>query len=139
MKRFFVMSILLSAVAVHAAEERGPAVRQGGQIGEQRTFIATSLSNTGTLVFTAPPTGWFTIIEVCGNTDKANRGDINVSIFAGDLHIATLLEEEGGEQPKCIEFAGGLVLPRNVGLFCEGASNQQCWISGVCNRDCTIP
>lgn len=135
----WMMTVLLVATAVNAAEEGGPVVRQGGMIGELRTFTARGLSSSGTQLFTTPATGWFTLSQVCGNTTKSNDRDIDVRIFAGDLHVATLFEAEGGTQPKCFYFPAGMVLPPNTPVKCEGGSSHECWVTGVCSRGCTLP
>jgi hypothetical protein len=130
---------MFAAAMAFAAEERGPAVRQGGQIGELRTFFASGLSGQGRLLFTTSASGWFTVMEVCGNTTRSDNGDINVRVFAGDFHVATLSENEGGAQPKCVQFPSGLVLPRLTQVRCEGGDGEECWVTGVCSRDCSIP
>lgn len=140
MKRNLLIAVvmLIGAVA-HAAEERGPAVRQGGLIGELRTFSADGLSSGGRLLFTTSADGWFTVMEICANTTRTNNGDINTRVFAGDFHLATLSASEGGAQPKCVQFPAGMVLPRLTQVKCEGGSGELCWVTGVCSRDCTVP
>jgi len=130
---------LTVATAAFAAEEKGPVVRQGGTIGELRTFTASGLSSGGTLMFTTPLVGWFTITEICANTTKSNERDIDVRVYAGDFHVTTLQEPEGAAQPKCLQFPSGLVFPRNTPVTCEGGSAHECWITGICSRDCNIP
>lgn len=127
------------AAAASAADRNGPAVRQGGLIGELRTFIGPSLSSSGTVLFTAPATGYFVITEICGNTTKSNDRAIDVRVFAGDLHLATLTEPEGGAQPKCVQFPSGMVVPAGAQVKCEGGSGHECWVTGVCSRDCNLP
>lgn len=140
MRAILTSIVFLSMTAgAFAAEEGGPAVRQGGLIGELRTFTANGLSSSGTVLFTTPLNGWFTITEVCGNTAKSNEREIDVRVFAGSLHIATLQEPEGGAQPKCVQFPSGMVLPRATAVTCEGGGQHECWVTGVCSRDCNLP
>jgi hypothetical protein len=133
-----VIALSLATIA-NAVEDGGPVVRQGGTIGELRTFTARGLSSSGTVMLTTPVTGWFTVTEICGNTTKSNDREIDVRVFAGQLHIATLQEPEGGAQPKCLQFPSGMVLPRNTQVTCEGGSSHECWITGICSRDCNLP
>lgn len=126
------------AAVAYAADRSGPAVRQGGLIGELRTFVAPSLNSSGTVLFTAPTTGWFVITEICANVTKSNDRAIDVRVFAGALHVATLNEPMGGAQPKCMQFSSGMVVPAGAEMKCEGGSNHLCWVSGVCSRDCNL-
>jgi hypothetical protein len=135
----FGIFVSMVAMAAHAADRAGPAVRQGGLVGELRTFIASSLSSNGTLLFTAPGTGYFVINEICANTTKSNDREIDVRVFAGSLHLATLFEPEGGAQPKCVYFPSGMVVPAGAQVKCEGGSSHECWVTGVCSRDCDLP
>ena len=141
MRKIILLGILAStlAVAANATAQAGPAVRQGGLIGELRTFIAPSLNSNGTVLFTAPNTGYFVINEICANTTRSNDREIDVRVFAGSLHLATLSAPEGGEQPKCVQFTSGMVVPRGAQVKCEGGSNHECWVTGVCSRDCNLP
>ena len=139
MKSLVAIAVLLMSTAAYAAEERGPAVRQGGQIGELRTFFLSNLSGAGKVALTTSAGGWFTVMEVCGNRTKSDNGDINVRIIAGDFHVATLSAPEGGAQPRCVQFPSGLVLPRLTQVKCEGGDGEECWVTGICSRDCTIP
>lgn len=140
-QRFWVLLIMLIPFAAmgDTAEANGPVVRQGGLLGELRTFIASGLSGSGTPIFTTSATGWFTITEICANTTKTNQRDINVVVMAGDLHVTTLFEPQNGLQPKCVVFPTGMVLPRNTTVTCVGGSGHECWVTGVCSRDCVLP
>jgi hypothetical protein len=132
---------LSMATAAIAAEEGGPAVRQGGQIGELRTFIANGLTSGGKTMFTTPSVGWFTVTEICANTADEDERQFEVHVFAGQLHVTTLTAEEGGigQLPKCIQFPSGMVLPRNTVVTCKGGGQHECWITGICSRDCNLP
>lgn len=143
MRKIFLILLmtmtLATVAAADTAEERGPVVRQGGLLGELRTFIASGLSGSGTPLFTTSATGWFTITQICGNTTKTDQRDINVVVMAGQLHVTTLHEPQGGAQPVCVEFPTGMVLPRSTTVSCQGGSGHECWVTGVCSRDCNLP
>jgi hypothetical protein len=135
-----ILTVLsLGAGVALAAEESGPTIREGGQLGELRTFTASGLSSSGTLLFTSPATGWFTITEVCANPTKSDQRDVNVIIQAGATHLATIHEPQGGLQPKCVQFGTGVVLPPSTPVTCEGGSGHSCWVTGICSRKCELP